>query len=363
MKAPDFFKDARCRLPLARDAEDFDDFLFRVLDEYATLVASMNAGDQVLKDIQNNLATIKDTIALLKQTVSDFLQGMPTPAANNLYTAVTNLKPFTAKLYTLDLSHFMGNLYRIRVSDTPLNERKHLFHIPFDLRHLVGPQRYSLQGIPCLYLGGSLFVCYEELDRPDFRRVWVSHFRLKDDESVKILDLGFRPSHIAALLDDPAMPKNPMKVQWINSLALAYGVCWPLLAACSVQVKRREGSFRPEYIVPQLVLQWVTESPDHDGLRYSSVNLGWDCTNSLVLSNFVFPAKTYAKGGVCSRLQTKFVLTEPVCWTLAEKVHIPGGNVNGNFEIEIIKGYKTMYLHTGFYEMECKLSQLPHASV
>lgn len=362
MKASDFFKDASCRLPLARDAEDFDDFLFRVFDEYATLVANMDAEDQVLTDIKSNLPIIKETIARLKESVSSFLQGKPTLSANKLYQVVDSLKPFTANLYTQELSSYMGNLYRIRVSDTPLNERKDLFHIPFDLRHLVGPQRYSLQGIPCLYLGGSLLVCYEELERPDFRRVWVSRFRLKDGERLRILDLGFRPSLIAALLDDPAISGNAVKLQWINSLSPAYGVCWPLLAACSVQVKQREGAFRPEYIVPQLVLQWVTESPDHDGLRYSSVNLG-DCSNSLALSNFVFPAKSFAKRGVCSQLQSRFVLTDPVCWTIAEKIHIPGGQINGNFQIEIIKGYKTHYLNTGFYEMECKLSQLSHVSI
>ena len=42
-----------------------------------------------------------------------------------------------------------------------------MFHIPYEKRNLVGNQRFSLSGLPCLYLGGSSYICWEELGRKD----------------------------------------------------------------------------------------------------------------------------------------------------------------------------------------------------
>ena len=33
-----------------------------------------------------------------------------------------------------------------------------MFHIPYEKRNLVGNQRFSLSGLPCLYLGGSSYI-------------------------------------------------------------------------------------------------------------------------------------------------------------------------------------------------------------
>jgi hypothetical protein len=112
-----------------------------------------------------------------------------------------------------------------------------------------------------------------------------------------------------------------------------------------------------------MVLEWVTESADHHGLRYSSVNVGLDATNSLALSNFVFPVKNYGTSGFCSEIQGKFELTEPIGWNVAETVDLPGGAVNGNFDVEIFRGFPNRYMDTKFFRMECKLSQLPHDGV
>ena len=54
-----------------------------------------------------------------------------------------------------------------------------MFHIPYDKRNLVGNQRYSLFGLPCLYLGGSSYICWEELGRKDFSTTNYSGYSLK----------------------------------------------------------------------------------------------------------------------------------------------------------------------------------------
>lgn len=63
----------------------------------------------------------------------------------------------------IPLSEKCGNnkrLFRVRKSERPLSTRKDIFHIPFNQRHLVSAQRYSVAGLPCLYLGTSLYICW-----------------------------------------------------------------------------------------------------------------------------------------------------------------------------------------------------------
>ena len=73
------------------------------------------------------------------------------------------------------------NFYISIAKDTPffralanetrfLYKKEEMFHIPFNKRYLVGNQRFSISGLPCLYLGGSPYVCWEELGRPDFQK-------------------------------------------------------------------------------------------------------------------------------------------------------------------------------------------------
>lgn len=63
-----------------------------------------------------------------------------------------------------------------------------MFHIPFELRGKAATQRYSIPGLPSLYLGSSCYICWEELHRPDLNT--VNSTRLKKDNNVKYLDFG-----------------------------------------------------------------------------------------------------------------------------------------------------------------------------
>src|SRR5205823_638449 len=82
----------------------------------------------------------------------------------------------------------LGSLFRMRIgSAAGRHQLGDLFHIPFNSRHLITNQRYSFPGLPCLYLGQSLYVCWEELGRPDLNGVVISRFRLRTAETVKVL--------------------------------------------------------------------------------------------------------------------------------------------------------------------------------
>ena len=67
---------------------------------------------------------------------------------------------------------------------------------------------------------------------------------------------------------------------------------WPLIASCSIQVNDYTDNFKPEYIIPQFLLQWARDNKEIDGIRYSSTHIE---RNSLQghsgLSNLVLPVK------------------------------------------------------------------------
>ena len=56
------------------------------------------------------------------------------------------------------------NLYRMRISKETLSKEK-MFHVPFNMREKVSSARFSIPGFPCLYLGTSLEVCWNEIKR------------------------------------------------------------------------------------------------------------------------------------------------------------------------------------------------------
>lgn len=63
-------------------------------------------------------------------------------------------------------------LYRMRSQKGyKLYQRKEMFHIPKNMTYGVPNYRYSLNGFPCLYLGASLYVCWEETRRSDIDKV------------------------------------------------------------------------------------------------------------------------------------------------------------------------------------------------
>jgi hypothetical protein len=149
-------------------------------------------------------------------------------------------------------------------------ESSDLFHIPFERRGLVKPQRYSINGLPCLYLAHSAYVCWEELSRPSFASLYLMQCRFR--EAPKLLNISYVPAFIPDLF--ALWQANGANCGWLENFIVALVTCWPLIAACSTRSREPSAPFKPEYIVPQLLLQWVTKEADLDGIRYCSTKVG-----------------------------------------------------------------------------------------
>lgn len=72
-----------------------------------------------------------------------------------------------------------------------------LFHVPFEKRHLIGNNRFSLSGLPCLYFGSSIYGCWEEMNRPNLDYCFTSRFDLTGHH---FIDLSRNPNEISISL-------------------------------------------------------------------------------------------------------------------------------------------------------------------
>jgi hypothetical protein len=195
-----------------------------------------------------------------------------------------------------------------------------------------------------------LWVCWEELQRPDFHSLQVARFRYA--EPVALLDFGFRPNVVGQLL-------RSKSTLFDAATTTSYLICWPLIAACSVRVFYPGTPFKPEYIVPQLLLEYLRNEMMLDGLRYFSTRIDQNEHSPWAAMNYVFPVQEQAPKGVCPKLREKFSLTAPAPWSMLERV--ASANVPMELDgwgIRVTEDYSVPYFDTEFFKCEHKLEGL-----
>ena len=353
MKITDFINDDFFSLPRTQSPkEDYKNFTNRIFKQFLEKLENV----ENFEDVSFNVSRIKERqihlVAKLKSAISNYYAGKPADALSELENGVeSDVKNFEE---ILNVREFYpdSDFYRIRIHkyNYPLNP-ENFFHIPFDLRGKIKTQRFSIPGFPSLYLGNSSYVCWEELSRPNLNDFQI--VRLKNTKTLKVIDL------------------SPPKKNGINTYEFyKYLMIWPIVFACSVRVRNYDDYFKPEYIIPQLLLQWVRKDNRIDGISYQTTHIDFKESKSQgEFLNIVLPVKENKTKGLCSELEGKFLMTESTSVQLDQASHnglISGGGVlryvNNNVQqIELIKGTPTNYdisifggLETILSEMECR---------
>ena len=318
MDAAELLKSQVAGLPRPELDGPYRDRLRSVLQAYLDQASLISAADHASLAIVDALPRMRELASRIRNVHDAALQGNVLEAHRKLASAMAvvsqELDVLRSKHYDHDA---LGTLYRLRVADQYEHlGRKEAFHVPFQLRHIVAPQRYSMLGLPMLYLGSSLFVCWEEMGRLSFDRLWVSALKLREGQSIRLLDFGPRPSRLGRIIEESNHESDP-EVQ----LAIARAVLWPLIAACSFPRRHQGAAFVEEYLVPQLVLAFCANS-GFDGVRYTSNRVrgtgGQDLTH-----NYVLPAQPSESAGHCPRLTSLFEMTQPMPWSVIEALGPP----------------------------------------
>lgn len=274
----------------------------------------------------------------MNRIVKSFLQGRHSTAFKQL----KNVLKENNDMFVVDIDA-NETFYRMRSFDKRKGLRRtDLFHIPITQKRIIQTQRYSAPGYPCLYLGKSIYVCWEEMQRPDTETTLVSCF--KSQNKLRVLDM--RIPTLFEFFDD----------------AEKYILSFPFIIAAGIPVCNSKDIFKPEYIIPQLILEWVIENNSNKketiyGVYYTSVNRNEDFYWGLdhEWDNLAIPVQTpLSEEAYCPKLKQLFYCTRPTCY----EYEFILGNINntghwdGGPKRRDSDGMKNDYYRSVFSRME-----------
>jgi hypothetical protein len=312
----DFLRSDTAALPRMRPDTEFLNYMMSITNKYIEGIDNLNPKCHLCRRILER----RDEISLLSRHISGairhYLSGQPSQAYSDMAQILDKATNTIESLYSIPISNdAVRPLYRMVKNGLKAVDKSWLFHCPFNLRHNVGQHRYGIPGFPCLYLGGSIQVCQSESRVSDLDLKGVAIGRFEVRSPIKILNFAYRPSFFAAAAGGSALRaegENPD----LEQLIIDYSICWPLIASASLQTLHDGRPFVYEYIIPQLILQWIMRSSDCDGIRYFSTRMVPDDSSMWATTNYVFPAKIPGnKRHFSQPLINKFSLTDVHRWT------------------------------------------------
>ena len=294
------------RCHLRRGSKSMADFLeldFKVYEK--DIRESLDARDNTLVGaemctmVEKYLEEITNNATKLIEVLRLYSSGNIVEASLKAFQIFDTMKPQLMQrcsgVYSLE------DYYRIReIGKQPFRlERKELFHIPYNKNYLVGTERYSMPGYPCLYLASQAELAWYECGKP--QKFAIAKFDIpKEENYLKFIDFSEKLLPLKySFLSWFHSKKNKIEVQ---KYLLKYIYTYPLRAACSVVVEHHGAKFIEEYIIPQLLLQWVRNDKDFDGIRYESCSDS-DDAKTLGGYNLVLITKQFDKDGYDVKLR------------------------------------------------------------
>lgn len=228
-------------------------------------------------------------------------------------------------------------LYRMRPTEKyELFEEDGLSHIPFNLAHNTSNERYSICGLPSLYLASSVYDCWMEMNCPRIETVNVALFKPQKD--IKFLDLCYPDEH--EVYDEKRI------------------MLLPVIVACDMLVKYPEANYKYEYTIPQLILECIVKYRNKEtqgqalGIRYISnkrkiAKLAYSHKKfKRLYYNYVFPPVEITDEGQCPIIKDSFRF---------EKATTSFYMQNIEHEMPLIKEYEDDYEHSLFFRLESHL--------
>lgn len=270
--------------------------------------------NKIHRMICNEINDIEKNAMSLIKVLELYNEGKIVNASLTAFKVFENMKSHLMFRYSGATNN--EEYYRIRaVNDNnpfPL-ERKELFHIPLKKNYLVGTERYSMPGHPCLYLASQPELCWYECGKPE--KFAISSFDIPQDEGDYMKFIDFSEKLIPLKTSFKIWFNNTNDSDRVRKYLLKYICTYPLRAACSIVVEHPGCNFIEEYIIPQLLLQWVSNDDFFDGIRYESCS-SLDVVKKLGGHNIVLVTKKFDTDGYDINLRKKLKVGEPVIFDI-----------------------------------------------
>ncbi|MEX1212865.1 MAG: hypothetical protein WEA36_08480 [Balneolaceae bacterium] len=282
---------------------DFKVYLKDKLEKYYSFICKYNVDDKITYEI----IKLNDFI---NSSIRSYYEGKVTESSLILFEYFEKNK-IEKWLFTENIT-VNSEFYRSRYSPLRSNEkfdRKDLFHINFKDRHKAASARFSVPGLPALYLGENSYVCHKESES-HIEELWFSKFT---NRSVLVVLSLLKPSDFNLLL------KRADKGESISDeLVRKYIVTYPLMMAASVKRSFKGEYFKPEYIIPQVLSQYLVSSGNDkiNGIKFPSTKISHgeivDKNHLNKSYNYYFPVRGIKPVGYCDYISSLFDISIPV---------------------------------------------------
>lgn len=284
--------------------------------------------------------------------------GGKTNDAYNIFIKI--IKDFKEEIDVFSLverdSRFLPieKMYRLRKTETVKLTRNGIFHVPLSERKKVDSCRFSIPGLPVLYLGTSAYVCWEELSRPSFDLLYIARFSFYKQARLNLFNMSVTNKLLLNSLKENPEDELDESIKSKSFIKALYNyLLWPLFAICQIRVQDQSSPFKPEYIVPQILMQYIGNEKNYDGIIYPSTRVYATKINPRKCLNIVLPVKELKDNmKFCEFLKRKTILTEPLSIKFYEKIIHKSLAESGPNDFELIEGLGTHYItsHFGFIE-------------
>lgn len=316
-------------LPKRWEGKDFQKELNELFELYQQKVFITINDENTQKDIK----IICDGLI---ETIQQYYLGLPHKAYNKFNEVMEKLMENPLKIYQKSgNSVFQFNdplvLFRLRnVTNNISYKRKDIFHTPYSLRAKVSSCRYSIAGYPSLYLGTSLELCNKEINgRLKTKNTIASKFKVERNSvnnghtDIKVIELAIKPQDFITNENNNQINQRiygnhrlfDTNLLLDSDIKENYLLWYPLIASCSFIRANKNDAFSSEYIIPQLLMQWIrmcSKPKTLYGIRYFSCVSNY---NSDLGFNYVFPVSGKCNknnNDFCEVLSQSFKLSDPV---------------------------------------------------
>ncbi len=237
--------------------------------------------DEFLSDINLNIDLITTTFDTINSCYIKFIDENQMAAINHLYNFLESSSLINRQV---DPSELVTTLFRARWKSTfdPKNVNE-FYHVPFSKRHLVGSQRFSIPGLPLLYLGSSVLTVEKELEAQENSDLEYSAF-LPSYSHIYNFKIFSLTNNINSLLENnlPGIMGADVSYPYSGDSNISYRPRFKqeiqaniLLQICTFPTESKS-SFIPEYVIPQMLTAALQEK-GFNGLNFPSTK----CFDSL----------------------------------------------------------------------------------
>lgn len=219
-----------------------------------------------------------------------------------------------------------------------------MFHVPISKRQIASDGRFSLSGFPSLYLSTMLPLAWQETGYPAKYYYSEYQYAYRYDKSWGKRDVSNELQFISLYSPNEinfwgSSVKYKNFDLWLKVIA-RYLKTYPLILACSFVNKSGSNSYKQEYIIPQMLMQWIQRnSAKVQGITYFTCHDTSIITNKWCAYNIALPAlKPYDEKMYSIRLKESFNWTKPASYTIPiidKKLNEPDRKILDEFIREI----------------------------